>query len=66
MAAGRILEPPSKLACARSLDPETAASTPGEELRVGGAKEGLLGAMGWAGKDRELAKRRPEEGSLIL
>jgi transposase len=72
MVAGRILEPSSKLACARALDPETATSTLAEALGVSGATEDeLYRAMDWlcarqARIEVKLAKRHLEQGSLIL
>jgi len=72
MVAGRILEPSSKLACARALDPETATSTLGEELGVAGASEDdLYRAMDWlcarqARIEGKLSRRHLEEGSLVL
>jgi len=72
MVAGRIIEPSSKLACARALDPQTATSTLGEELGVAGASEDeLYRAMDWlsarqARIEGKLSRRHLEEGSLIL
>jgi len=72
MIAQRILAPGSKLSLARTLDPETATSSLGEELDVSGASEDeLYAAMDWVKKrqtqiEGKLAKRHLENGSLIL
>lgn len=72
MVASRILDPSSKLACARALDPETATSTLGEALGVSGASEDdLYRAMDWlcARQQRieaKLAARHLAHGSLVL
>ena len=72
MVAGRIIDPSSKLACARALDPETATSTLGEVLGVSGASEDdLYRAMDWLSKrqqriEAKLSRRHLKEGSLVL
>ena len=72
MVAGRIIDPSSKLACARALDPETATSSLGEVLGVSGASEDdLYRAMDWlcarqARIEAKLAARHLAHGSLVL
>jgi len=72
MIAARILEPRSKLATARSLDPQMLHSTLGECLEVAGAGEDeLYAAMDWLlerqGRiEAGLARRHLAEGGLVL
>lgn len=72
MLVERLLEPRSKLAIARGLDPETLTSTLGEVLGLGRADEDdLYGAMDWlltqqARIEQALARRHLQDGSLIL
>lgn len=72
MITSRIIDPDSKLAVARGMNPATALSTLGEVLGVAGADEDdLYGAMDWlAGRQRrienKLAKRHLTNGSLVL
>jgi len=72
MIVGRILAPASKLALARMLDPETAASTLGDELGLGPVDEDeLYAALDWL-RERQgaietaLAKRHLKGGALVL
>ena len=77
LIAARILHPGSKLAAARGLAEETArarglADTLGEALGLGEVSEDdLYAAMDWlltrqADIERRLAKRRLQEGTLVL
>jgi hypothetical protein len=72
MIAARILDPCSKLATARGLDPETLTSTLGEELGVEESDEDdLYAAMDWliarkTSIERRLAKRQLADGALVL
>jgi transposase len=72
MVAARILDPASKLATARGLDPETVDSTLGQVLGVDSADEDeLYAAMDWLRPRQErleaaLAARHLVEGSLVL
>jgi hypothetical protein len=68
----RVIEPRSKLAMARSFDPQTAEDTLAEELRVGAADaDELYAAMDWllahqATIESKLAKRHLTDGGLVL
>jgi len=72
LVAARILEPTSRSAVARMLDPETATSTLGEVLEVEGVTtDQLYAAMDWLGERKErieakLAERHLGEGTLLL
>ncbi len=71
MIVARILEPASKLAMARGLAEATAVSTLGEVLDAEMDEDALYGAMDWLLErqeriERSLAKRRLEEGCLVL
>ncbi len=72
MVAQRILDPASKLATARELRTETAASTLGQELQVQDLDEDdLYEAMDWVlGRQEQieakLARKHLQDGSLIL
>ena len=72
LVAARVLEPTSRLALARMLDPETATSTLGEVLEVEGVTaDQLYAAMDWLWKRKErieakLAERHLGEGTLLL
>jgi transposase len=72
MIVGRILNPRSKLALARALNPETRHSTLGETLELGSVVEDeLYEAMDWLLPrqpriESALAGRHLSEGSLIL
>ncbi len=71
MIVARILEPASKLATARGLAEATAVSTLGEVLDAEMDEDALYGAMDWLLErqeriERSLAKRRLEEGCLVL
>jgi len=67
-----VIEPGSKLACARGLRAETATSTLGEVLGLSGCDEDdLYGAMDWALErqdtiEKALAKRHLADGTLVL
>ena len=72
MITARIVDPGSKLATARALDPDTLSSSLGEQLKLGHLTEDdLYRAMDWL-VDRQdiieaaLAKRHLAEGSLVL
>lgn len=72
MIVARLLEPRSKLATARALDPETLSSSLAEEVGVGSATaDELYEAMDWlvGGQERiekKLAARHLEDGGLVL
>jgi len=72
MIAERILDPASKLATARALNPETAQSTLGETLGLDDADEDdLYEAMDWLLTQQKkiegsLAKKHFEDGALVL
>ncbi|MBI2239001.1 MAG: IS1634 family transposase [Actinobacteria bacterium] len=72
MIANRVVDPGSKLACARALSPDTLSSSLGEVLGVGRADEDdLYAAMDWLvhRQDRiedTLARRHLAEGTLVL
>jgi len=72
MVAARILEPRSKLATARGLDPQTATSSLLETLQLeSAAADDLYEAMDWlyARQSRiedRLAKRHLSDGTLVL
>jgi hypothetical protein len=72
MVCARILEPGSKLATARGLDPETATSTLGEQFGLEEASaEDLYAALDWLLERQErieakLAKQHLEDGTLLL
>jgi hypothetical protein len=72
MVCARILEPGSKLATARGLDPETATSTLGEQFGLEAASaEDLYAALDWLLERQErieakLAKQHLEDGTLLL
>jgi DDE family transposase len=72
MLVERLLDPRSKLATARGLDPDTLTSTLGEVLGLGRADEDdLYAAMDWlltqqARVEQALARRHLTEGGLVL
>ena len=72
MVVARVLDPRSKLATARGLDPATLTSTLGEVLELGRADEDdLYAAMDWllvhqARVEQALARRHLTDGSLVL
>ena len=72
MAAAQVIVPDSKLAIARGLRDETAASSLGEILHLGGCDEDdLYGAMDWLAARQEkiedaLAARHLAGGTLVL
>ena len=72
MIAARILEPRSKLATARGLDPQTASSSLAEMLALGPLSEDdLYAAMDWLLErqpriEKRLAAQHLEEGALVL
>ncbi|HEX9520054.1 MAG TPA: IS1634 family transposase [Streptosporangiaceae bacterium] len=72
MAVAQVIAPDSKLAIARGLQAETAASSLGEVLGVGGCDEDdLYGAMDWLAARQEkiedaLAARHLAGGTLVL
>jgi hypothetical protein len=72
LIVARVLEPRSKLATARSLDPDTLTSTLGELLGLGRADEDdLYATMDWllarqARVEQALARRHLSDGSLVL
>src|SRR5271157_2163896 len=69
---GRILDPVSKLAAARSLSPATAASSLGEALGLGEVDDDeLYAALDWllarqTAIETALAKRHLQNGTLVL
>src|SRR5271157_3912395 len=72
LAVSRILDPSSKLAAARALSPETAASSLGDELGLGMVdEEELYAALDWLAVrqpaiEAMLAKRHLSGGTLVL
>jgi hypothetical protein len=72
MAIAQVIAPDSKLAIARGLQAETAASSLGEVLGLGGCDEDdLYGAMDWLAARQEkiqdaLAARHLADGTLVL
>ncbi len=72
MILGRILDPRSKLATARSFGSETPTHTLGEELQISDADENeLYRAMDWLLErqdriQRRLAAEHLEDGTLVL
>ncbi len=72
MIAARILEPASKLATARALDPATCHSSLGQRLQLDSVSENdLYAELDWLGPrqaalETALAKRHPSEGTLVL
>lgn len=72
MIVARVIDPSSKLATARGLNPETCASTLGELLGVASANEDeLYAAMDWLLEQQvyietRLAQRHLEDGTLVL
>ncbi|MGB8414058.1 MAG: IS1634 family transposase [Candidatus Binatus sp.] len=72
MIVASVIEPSSKLACARGLRSETATSSLGEVLSLGSADEDdLYEAMDWVRLRQErienaLAARHLSEGTLVL
>src|SRR5712691_5660763 len=72
MIATRILEPRSKLATARGLDPETATSSLVDTLQLGSATaDDLYEAMDWLFSrqtriENRLAKQHLSSGTLVL
>lgn len=72
LVAARVLEPSSRLALARMLDPETATSTLAEVLGVERtSSDQLYAAMDWllraqARIEKKLASRHLGEGTLLL
>jgi hypothetical protein len=69
---GRILDPVSKLAAARTLSPDTASSSLGEALGLGDvADDQLYAALDWllarqAAIETALARRHLQNGPLVL
>src|SRR4051812_9710261 len=69
---GRILDPVSKLAAARTLSPATASSSLGEALGLGAvADDELYAALDWllerqAAIEAALARRHLQNGTLVL
>jgi transposase len=72
MIVARVLDPKSKLATARGLDPETAANSLGEVLGLDRVSENdLYFAMDWLGEQQEriekvLAAKHLKGGLLVL
>ena len=72
MIVSRIIAPASKLATAKALDPETAASSLGVELGLGEVDEDeLYAALDWLHErqsaiEATLAKRHLKGGTLVL
>jgi transposase len=72
MIVARILDPSSKLATARALDPDTLSNSLGEFLHLGKVQEDdLYRAMDWllerqSTVENALAKRHFAEGGLVL
>jgi len=69
---GRVLDPVSKLAAARTLSPDTASSSLGEVLGLGAvADDELYAALDWllarqAAIETALARRHLQNGTLVL
>ena len=72
LIVARVIDPQSKLATARALAPESAVSTLGEMLGLGGVDQHeLYAAMDWlverqAAIEQRLAKRHLEDHTLVL
>ena len=72
MLTGRILDPVSKLAAARTLSPATASSSLGEALGLGDVSDAeLYAALDWllerqAAIETALANRHLQNGTLVL
>ena len=72
LVISRLIEPGSKLAAARALSPDTAASSLGEQLSLGMVDEDeLYGALDWLAVrqpaiEAMLAKRHLSGGTLVL
>src|SRR4051794_28102651 len=72
MVAARLTEPTSKLATARALSPETAASSLGELMGLGAVDEDeLYRALDWlaerqAAVEAALARQHLHDGTLVL
>nr|WP_294565390.1 IS1634 family transposase [uncultured Rhodopila sp.] len=72
MLTGRILDPVSKLAAARTLSPATASSSLGEALGLGDVSDAdLYAALDWllerqAAIETALARRHLQNGTLVL
>lgn len=72
MVVARVIDPLSKLATARGIDPETAATSLGQVLELGPVSEDdLYSAMDWLfaeqGRiEKELAAKHLQGGSLVL
>ena len=72
MVAARLTEPTSKLATAKALSPETAASSLGEIMGLGAVDEDeLYRALDWlaerqAAVEAALARRHLHDGTLVL
>ena len=72
MIVARIIDPSSKLATCRGLNPETCTSTLGELLRVAHAdSDELYAAMDWLLEkqpqiEQSLAQKHLSEGTLVL
>jgi len=72
LLVGRILDPVSKLAAARSLSPATACSSLGEALGLGDVSDAeLYAALDWllerqAAIETALARRHLQNGTLVL
>ena len=72
LIVSRVLDPGSKLAAARALSPQTAASSLGAELGLGPVDEAeLYGALDWLAVrqpaiETELARRHLSGGTLVL
>jgi len=72
LVAARLTEPTSKLATAKALSPDTAASSLGEVLGLGTVDEDeLYTALDWLGErqaavEAALARRHLRDGTLVL
>ena len=72
LIVARVIDPRSKLATARALSPETAASSLGELLQLGDVDQHeLYDAMDWLGRrqpgiETRLARRYLKENTLVL
>ena len=72
MVAQRVLDPASKLATARALNPETALSSLGQALNLGEVHENeLYAALDWLGArqtaiEKKLARRHLSDDTLVL